>query len=280
MLTQCQTEEMGDVIWACFSLDIQIDPAMWTNMWKRAQTVLCECDGTSLSNFMFAHAVWMKKPEQALLDALKEKAAGEAYILSSATLEEFQMRFKIEKAHRLSTGLTYRNRIRHRTTPAGAERNGEPCLGLWSPGNRNASGSRKTDDTTSEMAVFPHQQQAAAYEHRATQIGVETSTAGTPDDVCLREIRMRWETVLVCNKCTTQHCILVCKQEFASSVLFYKSDQAAPSECATSQNDVGVDEPEMCRCGGQHEDVPQTVIPHHLWRNIRPFARIDHGSNL
>ena len=124
---------MGDVIWACFSLDIQIDPAMWTNMWKRAHAVLGECDGTSLSNFMFAHAVWMKKPEQALLDALKEKTAGNACILSSSTLEQFQMRFKIKKSHRLSIGLTCRNRIRHRTTPAGAERNGEPCLGFWSP---------------------------------------------------------------------------------------------------------------------------------------------------
>ena len=66
--------ELGDVNWACWTLDIPIDPPVWTALWKKAQAGVSECDSTSLSNLLFAHAVRRMKPEQALLDALRERA--------------------------------------------------------------------------------------------------------------------------------------------------------------------------------------------------------------
>jgi hypothetical protein len=65
--------ECGDIIWACNVLDIQIDPAVWSSMWKTALGGVTTCDGTSLSNIMFAHGTWRIKPEQVLLDAIKER---------------------------------------------------------------------------------------------------------------------------------------------------------------------------------------------------------------
>jgi len=65
--------ECGDVLWACSFLEIQLDPHVWNNIWKRALAGVADCDSTSLSNIMFAHASFRTKPEQALLDVIKER---------------------------------------------------------------------------------------------------------------------------------------------------------------------------------------------------------------
>jgi hypothetical protein len=65
--------ECGDILWACSVLDIQVDPAVWSLIWKTAQSNVTTCDATSISNIMFAHGTWRIKPEQALLDAIKER---------------------------------------------------------------------------------------------------------------------------------------------------------------------------------------------------------------
>jgi hypothetical protein len=65
--------ECGDLIWACSVLDIQLDPVVWSAIWKSAERGVTDCDATSLSNLMFAHGSWRTKPEQGLLDAAKER---------------------------------------------------------------------------------------------------------------------------------------------------------------------------------------------------------------
>jgi len=65
--------DCGDTLWACSLLDIPLEPHTWSAIWKSALGAIADCDSTSLSNLMFAHGVWRTKPEQALLDAIKER---------------------------------------------------------------------------------------------------------------------------------------------------------------------------------------------------------------
>jgi hypothetical protein len=71
--------ECADILWATSVLEIQIDkdPQLWNAISKCALANISGSDTTSLSNIMFAYASLTprQKPEQPLLEAMKEKIA-------------------------------------------------------------------------------------------------------------------------------------------------------------------------------------------------------------